>query len=99
MPLGVPHIEYGNLDDKGTKTQRWLRGLQATVQLAEPLSEVRSVVVMDREADFFELISQPEVGREVELLVRAQYNRNLGKGELKLFDQLNAMQPQAHLRL
>ena len=35
----------------------------------------------------------------MQLLVRAKHNRNLGKGELKLFDQLNAMRPQAHLKL
>ena len=39
VPLGVPHIEYGNLDDEGTKTQRWLRGLQAAAKLAAPQSQ------------------------------------------------------------
>ena len=31
--------------------------------------------------------------------MRAKHNRNLGKGELKLFDNLNASRPQAHLKL
>ena len=98
VPLGVPHLEYSCNEDK-PKTGRWLRGLRHCAELSQQLQQVRVVSVMDREADFFELFAQPEVGREVELLVRAQYNRSLGKGELKLFDQLNARRPQAHLKL
>ena len=98
VPLGVPHLEYSSNRDK-PKTGRWLRGLQTCADLSKQLQQVRLVSVMDREADFFELFAQPEVGREVELLVRARHNRNLGKGELKLFDKLRASPPQAQLKL
>ena len=97
VPLGVPHLEYSSNEDK-PKTGRWLRGLQRCAELSQQLQQVRVVSVMDREADFFELFSQPEVGREVDLLVRAKHNRNLGKSELKLFDKLKARRPQAHLK-
>ena len=98
VPLGVPHLDYSSSRDK-PKTGRWLRGLQRCAELSQQLQQVRVVSVMDREADFFELFSQPQVGREVELLVRAKHNRKLGKGELKLFDKLRASRPQAQLQL
>ena len=62
VPLGVPHLEYSSNRDK-PKTGRWLRGLQRCAELSQQLQQVRVVSVMDREADFFELFSQPEVGR------------------------------------
>ncbi len=99
VPLGVPHIEYGNLDDEGKKTERWLRGLQATAQLAEPLSEVRSVAVMDREADCFEVMAECRRLPEVELLVRAKYDRSQGKGKPKMFAAIRAQPAQARLEV
>ncbi len=99
VPLGVPHIEYGHLDDEGTKTQRWLRGLRASAELAAPLEKVRMVAVMDREADCFEVMAECRRLSDVELLVRAQHNRSQGKGQPKMFDAIRGQRAQASLEV
>ena len=99
VPLGVPHIEYENLNDEGSKTQRWLRGLQVTAQLAKSLSEVRSVAVMGREADCFEVMAACRRLPQVELLVRARHGRSQGKGRPKMFAAIRAQPSQARLEV
>ena len=47
VPLGVPHIEYGSIEDE--KMLRWSRGLQECSTMAAELEGVRLVSVMDRE--------------------------------------------------
>ena len=68
------------------KMLRWSRGLQQCSAMAAELEGVRLVSVMDREGDCFELFVERRRLGNVELLVRARYNRSLGKGVAKLFD-------------
>ncbi len=96
IPLGVPRIEFDAPplegaadDDRDTKTQRWVRGLEDSGALIDGLHEVRAVAVMDREGDAFEVL---EAWRRLEgrihILVRARHDRSLGKGRLKLFERM-----------
>ena len=89
VPLGVPHIEYGSIADD--RMQRWSRGLRECSALACELEGV--VSVMDRDGDCFDLFAERRRLGNVELLVRAKYNRSLGKGVAKLFDGIR-LQPQ-----
>ena len=97
VPLGVPHIEYGSIEDE--KMLRWSRGLQECSAMAAELEGVRLVSVMDREGDCFELfVARRRLGN-VELLVRARYNRSLGKGVAKLFDAIRTQSEQGRLEV
>ena len=99
VPLGVPHIQYGNLDDERKKTQRWVVGLQQSAALSAELDEVRVVSVMDREADCVEVFAAQRNLSGVELVVRAKHNRTQGQGKPKMFDAIRAQSAQAHLEL
>lgn len=68
------------------KTFEWIKGLRDCVEVSEQLGQTRQVCVMDREADFFELLAEPR-NDKVDLLVRAQHDRVLGR-EKTLFDQV-----------
>lgn len=69
------------------KTFNWIEGLRDANTLAKVLPDTCQIGVLDREGDFYELFEEPRK-KNVELLVRASYNRNMGKGEEKLFDQV-----------
>ena len=97
VPLGVPHIEYGSIADD--KMQRWSRGLRECSAMAGELEGVRLVSVMDREGDCFDLFAARRRLGNVELLVRARYNRSLGKGVAKLFDVIRRQSEQGRLEV
>lgn len=63
--------------------------------MAKALANTHQVCVMDREADFFELFTEPP-HRRVDLLVRAKHDRDTN-GELKLFDTLRTSPVRRHL--
>ncbi len=72
----------------------WIKSLRDSNALAREMPDTHQLCVMDREADFFELIDEPR-HRRVALLVRAKHDRcikgkNKGKrkGKPKLFDTL-----------
>ena len=72
----------------------WIKSLRDSNALAKEMPDTHQVCVMDREADFFELIDEPR-HRRVDLLVRAKHdrcikgkNKGKGKGKPKLFDTL-----------
>ncbi len=62
--LGAPGIEFNapcarkegdEVPEEERKTQRWVRGLRDSAELAAPLEGVRTVAVMDREGDAVEV--------------------------------------------
>ena len=81
VPLGVPHIEYSSIADD--KMQRWSCGLRECSTMGGKLEGVGLVSVMNREGDCFDLFAERRRLGNVELLVRAGYNRSLGKGVSK----------------
>lgn len=56
------------------------------------------VIVMDREADFYELFDEQRRSRRVELLVRAKHDRAIGE-ELNLFDSVRHSAVQSQLQI
>ncbi|MGH8711210.1 MAG: IS4 family transposase [Burkholderiales bacterium] len=68
------------------KTFCWIESLRDSNSLAKEMPSTHQVCVMDREADFFELFSEPR-HRQVDLLVRAKHDRCI-EGDSKLFDTL-----------
>lgn len=71
---------------------RWIESYRTCVEIARQLpDQTRQIMVMDREADFFELLLEAIPTRHrVGLVVRAKTNRRLEASERKLFDVLRA---------
>ena len=107
VPLGVPQIQYEAPEAGGPKrkpagerkTRRWVEGLRECARLASELEGVRPVSVMDREGDSFELFVEQRRLGTVDLLVRAQHNRRLGRQLPKLFERVRAARAQAGMEI
>ena len=92
LPLGVLKLGFDPVKTRSPaketrrQTARWLEGFK---DLADAVREVggktRVISVCDREADIFELFDAQRRRPRVELLVRAQHDRVLAKGQPKLF--------------
>jgi len=106
LPLGVlrahfdaPKKKVKGQPERDKKSQRWLDGLHDCASAAAQLPDTQLVTVMDREADFFELFdTQRHVAPQVQLLVRAKYNRNIAP-ERKLFEALREAPEQGRLQI
>ena len=70
---------------KEKKTFVWIEHHRDLVDLAATMPQTQLVNVCDREADFFELFDEQRQNSSVELLIRAQHDRNLSKKPFKLF--------------
>jgi hypothetical protein len=79
------------------KTFAWIEGLRQCNEVAAQLPDTRQVIVMDREADFYELFDEQRRSR-VELLVRAKHDRVTGE-ELNLFDSVRHSPVQSQLQI
>jgi len=67
------------------KTFVWIEHHRDLVELSKEMPQTQLVNVCDREADFFELFDEQRKNPCVELLIRAQYNRNIDEEPFKLF--------------
>jgi hypothetical protein len=67
------------------KTFVWIEHHRDLVELATTMPQTQLVNVCDREADFFELFDEQRQNPRVELLIRAQHDRNLSEEPFKLF--------------
>ncbi len=83
----------------------WIKSLRDSNALAREMPDTHQVCVMDREADFFELIDEPR-HRRVDLLVRAKHDRCIkgknkakGQGKPKLFDALKSSSVRAEFSI
>lgn len=107
LPLGVLRTHFEAPEPKGQgaastepkKSGRWIEGLRDCVTLAETLPTTRLISVLDREADFYELFAEQQRTPQVELVVRARYDRRLPDEPGRLFDTVRATQPCARLAL
>lgn len=103
LPLGVvrsdgyapPPIEPGKAASPSRPIEekesfRWIESYRTCVEIARQLpDQTRQIMIMDREADFFELFLEAIPTRHrVGLIVRARTNRRLAESERKLFDVL-----------
>lgn len=84
------------IEDK--KTFAWIEGLRQCNEVAAQLPDTRQVLVMDREADFYELFDEQRRSRRVELLVRAKHDRATGE-ELRLFDTVRQSPVQGQFQI
>ncbi|WP_413899784.1 IS4 family transposase [Rhodoferax sp.] len=80
------------------KTFAWIEGLRQCNGVAAELPDTRQVLVMDREADFYELFDEQRRSRRVELLVRAKHDRATGE-ELRLFDSVRQSPVKGQLQI
>ena len=99
LPLGVlkaqciaPHPRLPNDKRKPSKipieekkTFVWIEHHRDLVELAATMPQTQLVNVCDREADFFELFDEQRKNPRVELLIRAQHDRNINQSPFKLF--------------
>jgi len=67
------------------KTFVWIEHHRDLVDLAATMPQTQLVNVCDREADFFELFDEQRKNPCVELLIRAQHDRNIDEKPFKLF--------------
>ena len=100
LPLGVLHATCkaprsaedtrpsNQVPIKEKKNYVWLEHHRDLVQIKQDLPSTRLIHVCDRETDFFELFDEQRKYSCVEVLVRAQYNRNIDDGNGKLFGSI-----------
>jgi hypothetical protein len=70
------------------------------VAVAKKMPKTRLLMVMDREADIFELFEEAEATRKrVGVLVRARHNRRLPEMESKLFETLQASRSRTRMEV
>ncbi len=103
LPLGVLRTDiYASHFDAQDKAQsrpieekesyRWLRTIDDLSEISKWVAETQLIAVGDRESDLFELFDyRRRKARNIQLLVRASYNRCLRDQSAKLFDHLEAL--------
>ena len=81
------------------KTFCWIEHHRDLVEIAADMPHTRLIDVCDREADFFELFEEQSRSPRVDLLVRAQHNRNLPDEPFKLFEAVRRAPVQSRVRV
>jgi len=81
------------------KTFIWIEHHRNLVNLAGEMPNTRLIDVCDREADFFEMFEEQRQNPRVDLLIRAQYNRNITEEPLKLFAAVRQMSVESRIRV
>ncbi len=77
----------------------WIESVSDCAELKGEMPHTRLVNISDREADFFELFDHHRVNSpNVELLIRAKYNRQTNEGK-KLFDLVRQSPVQASMSI
>lgn len=69
------------------ESYRWYEHFKAGEEMCQKMPDTEWVYIADREADFMEMLVARTCPR-MHYVIRAQYNRNLQKEALKLFDKL-----------
>jgi hypothetical protein len=77
----------------------WIEHHRDMVEAAGEMPHTQLIDVCDREADFFELFDEQRKNPQVELLVRAQYNRTTTEEPFKLFEAVRRTQVQGRVRV
>lgn len=81
------------------KTFVWIEHHRDLVALAGTMPQTRLVDVCDREADFFELFDEQRTHPCVDVLIRAQHDRNLKEAPFKLFAAVRQAPIAGHLQV
>ncbi|MFH1039409.1 MAG: IS4 family transposase [PVC group bacterium] len=80
------------------ETFRWIEGLRDCMEVIGQMPGTSGVVVMDREADFFELFDEWRRNPRVDLLVRAKHDRRTDE-DVSLFEMVEQTPVQLRLRI
>jgi len=81
------------------KTFVWIEHHRDLVALAGTMPQTRLVDVCDREADFFELFDEQRTNPCVDVLIRAQHDRNLKEAPFKLFAAVRQAPIEGHIQV
>lgn len=81
------------------KTFAWIEHHRDLVALAGTMPQTRLVDVCDREADFFELFDEQRTNPCVDVLIRAQHDRNLKEAPFKLFAAVRQAPIAGHIQV
>jgi len=81
------------------KTFVWVEHHRDLVELVKEMPQTHLIDVCDREADFFELFDEQRQNPSVDLLVRANHNRNLKEEPFKLFEAVRQTMEQSRVRV
>lgn len=81
------------------KTFVWIEHHRDMVEAAGEMPHTQLIDVCDREADFFELFDEQRKNPQVELLVRAQYNRTITEEPFKLVEAVRQTRVQSRVRV
>jgi uncharacterized protein DUF4338/transposase-like protein len=81
------------------KTFVWIEHHRDLVDLAATMPQTQLVNVCDREADFFELFDEQRRRPSVELLIRAQHDRNISEAPFKLFAAVRETEEQSRVSI
>lgn len=81
------------------KTFVWIEHHRDLVALASTMPQTRIVDVCDREADFFELFDEQRNNPGVDVLIRAQHDRNLKEEPFKLFAAVREAPIAGHIQV
>ena len=113
LPLGVLKVKCEAPEAKSSEEQRpafmipieekktfaWIEHHRDLVELAAKMPHTRLIDLCDREADFFEMFDEQRQNPRVELLVRANHNRNIIEEPFKMFDVARQAPVQSRVRV
>jgi|WetSurMetagenome_2_1015567.scaffolds.fasta_scaffold27581_2 hypothetical protein len=113
LPLGILHAQCLSPESKSPdedrpsyaipieekKTFAWIEHHRDMVETAAEMPHTQLIDVCDREADFFELFDEQRKTSQVELLVRANYNRTITDEPFKLFEAVRQTAVQSRVRV
>ena len=113
LPLGVLRAQCTAPEGKSPEDNRpsyaipieekrtfvWIEHHRDLVNLAAEMPQTRLVDVCDREADFFEMFDEQRQDPRVDLLVRANHNRNVTEEPFKLFEAIRQAPVQSRVRV
>jgi len=72
------------------ESYRWLSSFQESIRVAKLLPGSRVINIADREGDIYELFAEAANHPNVGVLVRARHDRQLERGQTKLWDFISA---------
>ena len=113
LPLGVVKVQCTAPKEKSPEEQRpafaipieekktfcWIRHHRDLVELGAKMPHTRLIDICDREADFFEMFDEQRQNPRVELLVRANHNRNITEEPFKMFEAVRQEPAQSRIRV
>ena len=111
LPLGIINSDYSTPQEKTKKdprkphkipleekkTHSWVKQHQDLVKISKQIPNTQLVHVCDRESDFYEFFEEQQKESSVDVLIRANHNRNISTDKSqkpdKLFNFIQSTKP------